>query len=116
MRQIVRDGHALGMFAEGTRQTSGFPGMVQPGAAMVAINESAPLIPAAIYGSHEWQLGNFKPVSLAWGEPMTFEGLPRGGKGYKEASLEVERKIRELWEWLVEVHELGRPRDATPPR
>jgi hypothetical protein len=47
---------------------------------------------------------------------MTFEGLPRGGKGYKEASLEVERKIRELWEWLVEVHELGRPRDATPPR
>jgi hypothetical protein len=83
---------------------------------MVAINESAPLIPAAIYGSHEWRLGNFKPVSLAWGEPMTFEGLPRGGKGYKEASLEVERKIRELWEWLVEVHELGRPRDATPPR
>jgi 1-acyl-sn-glycerol-3-phosphate acyltransferase len=116
MRQIVRDGHALGMFAEGTRQTSGVPGPVQPGAAMVAINESAPLIPVAIYGSHEWQLGNFKPVSVAWGEPLTFEGLPRGGKGYKEASLEVERKIRELWEWLVEVHELGRPRDATPPR
>ena len=116
MRQIVRDGHALGMFAEGTRQTSGVPGPVQPGAAMVAINESAPLIPVAIYGSHEWQLGNFKPVSVAWGEQLTFEGLPRGGKGYKEASLEVERKIRELWEWLVEVHELGRPRDATPPR
>jgi 1-acyl-sn-glycerol-3-phosphate acyltransferase len=116
MRQIVRDGHALGMFAEGTRQTSGVPGPVQPGAAMVAINENAPLIPAAIYGSHEWRLGNFKPVSVAWGEPLTFEGLPRGGKGYKEASLEVERKIRELWEWLVEVHALGRPRDATPPR
>jgi 1-acyl-sn-glycerol-3-phosphate acyltransferase len=116
MRQIVRDGHALGMFAEGTRQKSGVPGPVQPGAAMVAINENAPLIPAAIYGSHEWRLGNFKPVSVAWGEPLTFEGLPRGGKGYKEASLEVERKIRELWEWLVEVHALGRPRDATPPR
>jgi 1-acyl-sn-glycerol-3-phosphate acyltransferase len=115
MRQIVRDGHALGMFAEGTRQTSGVPGPVQPGAAMVAINENAPLIPAAIYGSHEWRLGNFKPVSVAWGEPLTFEGLPRGGKGYKEASLEVERKIRELWEWLVEIHALGRPRDATPP-
>jgi 1-acyl-sn-glycerol-3-phosphate acyltransferase len=115
MRQIVRDGHALGMFAEGTRQTSGVPGPVQPGAAMVAINENAPLIPAAIYGSHEWRLGNFKPVSVAWGEPLTFEGLPRGGKGYKEASLEIERKIRELWEWLVEIHALGRPRDATPP-
>jgi 1-acyl-sn-glycerol-3-phosphate acyltransferase len=116
MREIVRDGHALGMFAEGTRQRSGVPGPVQPGAAMVAINEGAPLIPAAIYGSHEWRLGNFKPVSVAWGEPLTFDGLPRGGRGYKEASREVERKIRELWEWLGEIHELGRPADATPPR
>jgi 1-acyl-sn-glycerol-3-phosphate acyltransferase len=116
MRQIVRDGHALGMFAEGTRQRDGVPGVVQPGAAMVAINESVPLAPAAIRGSHEWRLGNFGPVSVAWGEPMTFDGLPRGGKGYKEASLEIERKIHELWRWLGEMHELGRPRDATPPR
>ena len=116
MRQIVHDGNALGMFAEGTRQRGGIPGPVQPGAAMVAINENVPLIPVAIYGSHEWRLGNFKPVSVAWGEPMTFEGLPRGGKGYKEASLEVERKIHELWQWLVGVHELGRPRGAVPPR
>jgi 1-acyl-sn-glycerol-3-phosphate acyltransferase len=116
MRRIVGDGHALGMFAEGTRQRSGVPGPVQPGAAMVAINENAPLIPAAIRGSHEWRLGSFRPVSVAWGEPLTFEGLPRGGKGYKEASLEIERKLRELWEWLGEIHELGRPRDAVPPR
>ena len=116
MRQIVRDGNALGMFAEGTRQLAGVPGPVQPGAAMVAITESVPLIPAAINGSQSWRLGNFAPVSVALGEPMTFDGLPRGGKGYKEASLEVERKLYELWQWLVEVHELGRPRDATPPR
>jgi 1-acyl-sn-glycerol-3-phosphate acyltransferase len=116
MRTIVGDGNALGMFAEGTRQRSGVPGPVQPGAAMVAITEGVPLIPAAIYGSHEWRLGNFKPVSIAWGSPMTFDGLPRGGRGYKEASLEVERKIRELWEWLIELHALGRPEDATPPR
>jgi 1-acyl-sn-glycerol-3-phosphate acyltransferase len=115
MREIVRSGHALGMFAEGTRQRSGEPGPIQPGAAMVAITEQAPLIPAAIHGSQTWRIGNFHPVSVAWGEPMTFEGLPRGGRGYKEASLEVERKIRELWEWLRELHELGRPREATPP-
>jgi 1-acyl-sn-glycerol-3-phosphate acyltransferase len=115
MRQIVREGNALGMFAEGTRQRSGVPGPVQPGAAMVALNEDVPLIPVAIHGSQRWRLGNFAPVSIAWGEPITFEGLPRGGKGYREASTEVERKIRELWGWLVEVHELGRPRDATPP-
>lgn len=115
MRQIVRDGHALGLFVEGTRQCSGEPGHVQPGAAMVAINEDVPVIPVAIHGSQMWRLGNFHPVSLAWGQPMTFEGLPRGGKGYKEASVEIEGAIRRLWEWLVGIHELGRPRDGTPP-
>jgi len=114
MRQIVRDGHALGMFAEGTRQLE-IPGAVQPGAAMVAINESVPLVPVAIHGSQHWRW-NFAPISIAWGEPMAFEGLPRGGRGYKEASIEVERKLYELWQWLVEIHELGRPSDAIPPR
>jgi 1-acyl-sn-glycerol-3-phosphate acyltransferase len=115
MRELVRSGHALGLFVEGTRQRSGVPGTVQPGAAMVAINENVPVSCAAIYGSHEWRLGNFKPVSIAWSTPMTFEGLPRGGKGYKEASVEIEREIRRLWEWLGRIHELGRPRDAIPP-
>lgn len=116
MREIVREGGALGMFAEGTRQRSGVPGPVQPGAAMVAITEGVPVSPAAIHGSQTWRPGNFAPVSVAWGEPMTFEGLPRGGRGYKEASTEIERKLRELWEWLVDVHALGRPGEATPPR
>jgi 1-acyl-sn-glycerol-3-phosphate acyltransferase len=116
MRDIVSRGHALGMFAEGTRQRSGVPGKVQPGAAMVAINEAVPVSLAAIHGSYTWRLGNFAPVSIAWGEPMTFEGLPRGGRGYREASVEIERKLRELWEWLVDVHALGRPPDGSPPR
>ena len=116
MREIVSSGGALGMFVEGTRQRSGVPGKAQPGAAMVALNESVPIVPAAIHGSQHWRLGNFAPVSIAWGEPMTFDGLPRGGRGYKEASLEVERKLHELWEWLVDLHEAGRPREATPPR
>jgi 1-acyl-sn-glycerol-3-phosphate acyltransferase len=115
MRQIVRDGHALGLFVEGTRQRSGVPGPAQPGAAMVAINEEVPVACVAIYGSFEWRLGSFRPVSVAWSMPMSFDGLPRGGKGYREASVEIEREIRTLWEWLAGIHELGRPRDATPP-
>ena len=115
MRQIVREGHALGMFVEGTRQRSGVPGPVQPGAAMVALTEGVPLIPIAVHGSQRWRVGNFAPVSAAWGEPLMFDGLPRGGKGYREASHEVERKLRELWEWLVALHEQDRPRQAMPP-
>ena len=115
MRRIVADGHPLGLFVEGTRQRSGVPGPVQPGAAMVAINEDVPVVPVAVHGSQTWKLGNFHPVSLAWGTPLSFDGLPRGGKGYKEASAEIEREVRRLWEWLVHLHDLGRPRHATPP-
>src|SRR5919204_56884 len=39
MRRIVAEGKALGLFVEGTRQRSGVPGEVKPGAAMVALQE-----------------------------------------------------------------------------
>jgi 1-acyl-sn-glycerol-3-phosphate acyltransferase len=115
-REVVRDGRALGLFVEGTRQRSGVPGRAQPGASMVAIQEGVPVVPAAIHGSQTWRPGNFHPVTVAWGEPMRFDGLARNAKAYREASTEIEREIRRLWEWLVELHRLGRPRPATPPR
>ncbi len=115
MREVVRDGNALGVFVEGTRQRSGVPGHVQPGAAMVALQEDVPVICAAVHGSQTWKVGNFAPVSIAWGEPMRFEGLPRGGKGYREASQQIEDELFRLWSWLRDLHEAGRPRDAVPP-
>ncbi len=115
MRQIVLEGHALGLFVEGTRQRSGVPGKVQPGAAMVALQEDVPVVPAAIHGTQEWRVGNWKPVSVVWGEPMRFEGLPKNGKGYREASEQIERELHRLWRWLVEVHEAGRPASVPLP-
>ena len=116
MREVVHEGNVLGVFVEGTRQRSGVPGVAQPGAAMVALQEDVPLVCGAICGSLEWRLGNFAPASVAWSEPLRFEGLPRGAKGYREASAEIEREIRRQWEWLRDIHAAGRPRDALPPR
>ena len=115
MRAVVRDGHALGLFVEGTRQRSGIPGEVKAGASMVALQEQVPVVAAAIHGSQTWRVGNFRPVSIAWGEPMRFDALPRNAKGYREASHEIGRELRRLWEFLVEMHELGRPEVALPP-
>jgi 1-acyl-sn-glycerol-3-phosphate acyltransferase len=115
MRTIVRDGHALGLFAEGTRQRSGVPGEVKAGAAMVAVQESVPVVAAAIHGTQDWRIGNFHPVSVAWSEPMTFDGLPKKAKGYREASAAIQTEIRRQWEFLVDVHELGRPKGVLPP-
>ena len=115
MRQVVGDGRVLGLFVEGTRQRSGVPGEVKAGASMVALQEDVPVVAAAVHGSQSWRLGNFHPVSVAWGEPMRFDGLPRTGKGYREASTEIQHELRRLWEFLVEIHALGRPRRAVPP-
>ena len=115
MRQVVRDGNALGLFVEGTRQLSGRPGEAKPGAAMVTVQEDVPVVCGAIHGSQFWRPGNFHPVSIAWGEPLRFGGLPRSAKGYREASGVIQDELRKLWEFLVEMHELGRPAVATPP-
>jgi 1-acyl-sn-glycerol-3-phosphate acyltransferase len=115
MRECVRGGDALGLFAEGTRQRNGVPGEVKAGAAMVALQERVPIVPAAIHGSQFWKPGNFEPVSVAWGRPLYFDGLPASGKGYREASVEVQREMHGLWRFLVDAHALGRPRHATPP-
>jgi 1-acyl-sn-glycerol-3-phosphate acyltransferase len=100
MRQEAHSGHVIGLFVEGTRQRTGRPGSAQPGAAMVAIQENVPVIPVAIYGTQFWKPGNFHQCSVAFGEPLTFEGLPKGGKGYKEATAVIERRIVDLFEWL----------------
>jgi 1-acyl-sn-glycerol-3-phosphate acyltransferase len=115
MRETVRHNELLGMFVEGTRQKGGVPGSAKPGAAMVAIQEGVPVVPAAIHGSQKWKLGNFAQVSVAWGEPMRFEEYPRDGRGYRAASEEIEGEIRRLWQFLVAMHALGRP-DGLPPR
>jgi 1-acyl-sn-glycerol-3-phosphate acyltransferase len=115
MRAIVRDGKALGLFAEGTRQRSGVPGEVKPGAAMVALQEEVPVVPAAIHGTQGWRLGSFRPVSVSWGEPMTFADLPKNGKGYREASARIQEAIKRQFDFLVDTHAVGRPRTALPP-
>ena len=92
-----------------------FPGTVQPGAAMVALQEDVPVVPAAIYGSHEWRPGNFHPISVAWGEPIRFDGLPEGRQGIPRGlGRDRARASTRLHDWLGEMHALGRParRDA----
>jgi 1-acyl-sn-glycerol-3-phosphate acyltransferase len=115
MRAAARAGHALGLFVEGTRQRRGHPGKAQPGAAMVAIQEDVPVVPAAIYGTQFWKPGNFAPCTVAFGQAMRFERLPKSGRGYKEATAEIESRIHGLFAWLADLHARGRPKGESPP-
>jgi 1-acyl-sn-glycerol-3-phosphate acyltransferase len=115
MREYARAGRAVGVFVEGTRTTTGEPGEAMPGAAMVAIQESVPVVPIAIYGTPGWKFTHRNDCSIAVGEPFMLEGYPKGGKGYKDATVEIERRIRVLFDWLAEVHADGRPDGLEPP-
>jgi len=115
MRETVRRNELLGLFVEGTRQRAGVPGVAKPGAAMVAIQEGVPVVPAAIHGSQHWRPGNREPVSVAWGESMRFAEHPRNSRGYQAATVEIQAEINRLWRFLVRMHELGRP-GGVPPR
>jgi 1-acyl-sn-glycerol-3-phosphate acyltransferase len=115
MREAARAGRVVGLFVEGTRLKLGRPGPAQPGAAMIAVQEDVAVVPVAVYGTQFWKPGNFAPCSVAFGEPVRFEGLPKGGKGYKQATAEIERRIDVLFDWLAELHSQRRPREATPP-
>jgi 1-acyl-sn-glycerol-3-phosphate acyltransferase len=100
MRDEARAGHVIGLFVEGTRQKSGRPGAAQPGAAMVGLQEDVPIIPVAIYGTQFWKIGNFRRCTVAFGEPLRFADLPKNGKGYREATAVIERRINELFDEL----------------
>ncbi|MDX6474744.1 MAG: 1-acyl-sn-glycerol-3-phosphate acyltransferase [Gaiellaceae bacterium] len=115
MLESARNGRVVGLFVEGTRLKTGRPGTAQPGAAMVGLQADVPVIPMAIYGTQFWKPGNFAPCSLAFGEPMRFEGLSKNGRGYKEATVEIERRINVLFDWLADVHARGRREGLTPP-
>ncbi len=117
MRRAAADGRAIGVFVEGTRQRSGRPGRAQPGAAMVAIQESVPVVPIAVYGTQFWKPGNFAPCSIASGEPVRFEarrgrsgaGLP-GGERSRSSGASTSSSTGS-----PTLHARGRPRGETPP-
>jgi 1-acyl-sn-glycerol-3-phosphate acyltransferase len=114
MREVVRRGDTLGMFPEGTRQERE-PGPVRSGAAMIAVQEQVPVVCGAIHGTQDWRLGNWHPVSIAFGDPLDLSRHPRNSQGYRAASADIQQELRRLWEFLVATHEQGRPRVAIPP-
>ncbi len=94
-RWAIAEGHAVCLFAEGTRQQLGYPGPMHAGAVMLALQEDVPLVPCGI-DSWGWSPRNRRPCCVVWGEPMRLD-LPRNGKGYKEGTALVEERILALW-------------------
>src|SRR5262249_15151134 len=94
-RWALQNGHVVGVFTEGTRQRFGHPGPMHAGAAMLAIQEGVPVVPAGL-DTFGWTPRNRQPSCIVWGEPVELD-LPRNGKGDKEGTEIVEERVTSLW-------------------
>jgi 1-acyl-sn-glycerol-3-phosphate acyltransferase len=106
-RWVLENGHAVGVFTEGTRQRFGYPGPMHAGAAMLAIQEGVPLAPAGL-DTFGWTPKNRRTSCLVWGEPLQLD-LPRNGKGYKEGTAIVEEHVTRLWRTAAQAVAEGFP-------
>ena len=76
---LARDGHAVAMFPEGTRQRKGLrkkhEARPRSGAARIAIDAGVPIVPAAVKGTDG--LARLAKLKVAYGEPIPPEGTPQ---------------------------------------
>jgi 1-acyl-sn-glycerol-3-phosphate acyltransferase len=91
--ELVREGHVVVMFPHGTRQRKGLVKKYQPkahtGAARIALDAHAPLVPAAVAGTE--RLSRFGPLRVRYGKPLPIDGLDQ-----KEATERLMAEIERL--------------------
>jgi 1-acyl-sn-glycerol-3-phosphate acyltransferase len=75
--RLVREGHVVVMFPEGTRRAKGLVKRHVPrahtGAARIALEADAPLVPAAISGTD--RLARLKKLRVVYGAPIDLDDL-----------------------------------------
>jgi len=118
-RELVREGHLVGIFVEGTRQRFGYPGPIHSGALTIALRERVPVIPVGVE-SFGWSRTNRRACCVVWGEPITFD-RGTGGNGSRAAFAAAKETVRleilRLWRQAAEAAGSGFPArlaDGTP--
>jgi 1-acyl-sn-glycerol-3-phosphate acyltransferase len=92
---LVRAGHVVAMFPEGTRRRKGlvkkFEARPRSGAARIALEAGVPLVPAAVGGTDG--LRSFRKVRVTYGAPVDIEDLR--GQEIAAAAHEATQRLME---------------------
>lgn len=92
--RLVRDGHVVVMFPEGTRRAKGLvkKHVARPrsGAARIALEAGVPLVPCAVAGTD--RLSRLGPLRVVYDAPLDIDDL-RGGDDVREASQEATGRL-----------------------
>ncbi|WCN36727.1 lysophospholipid acyltransferase family protein [Aneurinibacillus uraniidurans] len=95
--ELLQEGHAVGIFPEGTRnlQADGTMREVQPGAAMIALKSGARVVPVAIIGAYRL----FRPITIIYGKPFDLAAETAGENNTERmhhAATIIQREIQSL--------------------
>ncbi len=112
-REVLERGGMLGIFIDGTRHHAGAVGEVRAGAAMIAGQAGAPVVPVYIHGTDRIADDPRAPISISFGRPIRIEG--RGSKAYRAGADRIGEELRRLQAFAESAERAGRPRDAVPP-
>ena len=82
--KVLKDGHILGIFAEGTRVKEGQQVEAKGGVALFAMKGNTNVIPCAISGSYKFR----SKLVIEYGEPLTLDEF-RGQKLTAELMSEI---------------------------
>lgn len=100
-RELVGSGKLVCFHVEGTRQRTGEPGVARRGAALVALQEGAAIVPCGL-ATHGWSFTRPRRCAVVWGAPIDLSGMPRTREGTTEATEQIRTEIVRLWELAVE--------------
>jgi len=90
--QVLKEGHVLGLFPEGSRSNSGKLQKAFNGAALIAVRSGVPILPVAVEGPYRF----LKPLTLHIGKPFVLPPLVYEHREDKKAQLdEMSRQIME---------------------
>ena len=98
--KVVKDGHVLGIFPEGTRHKEGVMQEMESGASMIALRSRARLLPAYIASKPRV----FRTTHVYFHEPVSIADIAAKGVN-KDTCNEVSERIAAVYAEMVAQHE-----------
>lgn len=91
---LLREGHVMGIFPEGTRRKGDDEGEGKKGAATFALRSDATVIPVAIIGNYKL----FRKTRVVYGAPVDLEAFKalKGAEAAEQATEKIMAQISEL--------------------